>query len=104
MRTIFKALSVSVFALAAAGCKLTPNPTPLDKPGDVPATFTAPVVDKNAPIWPAADWWGNFNAPELPGLMDTAIKDNLDLKSAIDNVLIAEANSTIAFSALLPPL
>jgi NodT family efflux transporter outer membrane factor (OMF) lipoprotein len=102
MRTIFKALSVSVFALVAAGCKLTPNPTPLDKPGDVPATFTAPVVDKNAPIWPATDWWNNFSAPELPGLMDAAIKENLDLKVAINNVLIAEANSTIAFSALLP--
>jgi NodT family efflux transporter outer membrane factor (OMF) lipoprotein len=102
MRTISKALSVSVLALAAAGCQLTPPPTALDKPGDVPTTFTAPVVDKNAPIWPAADWWTNFNAPELPGLMDTAMKENLDLKVAINRVLEAEANSTIAFSALLP--
>ena len=74
MRTIFKALSVSVFALAAAGCKLTPNPTPLDKPGDVPATFTAPVVDKSAPIWPATDWWANFSAPELPALKLSLLK------------------------------
>jgi NodT family efflux transporter outer membrane factor (OMF) lipoprotein len=102
MRTMFKALSASVIALAAAGCQLTPTPTALDKPGDVPTGFTAPVVDKNAPIWPAADWWKSFNAPELPALMDTAIKENLDLKSAIDNVLVAEANSTIAFAALLP--
>jgi NodT family efflux transporter outer membrane factor (OMF) lipoprotein len=102
MRTISKALSVSVLALAAAGCQLTPPPTALDKPGDVPTTFTAPVVDKNAPIWPAADWWTNFNAPELPGLMDTAMKENLDLKVAINRVLEAEANNTIAFSALLP--
>jgi NodT family efflux transporter outer membrane factor (OMF) lipoprotein len=102
MRTISKALSVSVLALAAAGCQLTPPPTALDKPGDVPTTFTAPVVDKNAPIWPAADWWTNFGAPELPSLMDTAMKENLDLKVAINRVLEAEANSTIAFSALLP--
>jgi len=102
MRTIFKALSVSVFALAAAGCQLTPPPTAMNKPGDVPTGFTAPVVDKAAPIWPAAEWWKNFNAPELPALMETAIKENLDLKSAIDNVLVAEANNTIAFGALLP--
>jgi NodT family efflux transporter outer membrane factor (OMF) lipoprotein len=102
MRTISKALSASVLALAAAGCQLTPPPTALDKPGDVPTGFTAPVVDKNAPIWPAANWWNNFSAPELPGLMDTAMKENLDLKVAINNVLVAEANSTIAFSALLP--
>jgi len=102
MRTIFKTLSVSVFALAAAGCQLTPPPTALDKPGDVPTGFTAPVVDKAAPIWPAAEWWKNFNAPELPALMDTAIKENLDLKVAIDRVLEAEGNNTIAFAALLP--
>ena len=63
MRTIFKALSVSVFALAAAGCQLTPPPTAMNKPGDVPTGFTAPVVDKASPIWPAAEWWKNFNAP-----------------------------------------
>jgi NodT family efflux transporter outer membrane factor (OMF) lipoprotein len=102
MRTISKALSASVLALAAAGCQLTPPPTALDKPGDVPTTFTAPVVDKNAPIWPAANWWNNFSAPELPGLIDTAMKENLDLKIAINRVLEAEANNTIAFSALLP--
>jgi len=104
MRTMFKALSVSVFALAAAGCKLTPPPTAMDKPGDVPTGFTAPVLDKNAPIWPAAEWWKNFNAPELPALMETAIKENLDLRVAIDRVLEAEANNTIAFAALLPSL
>ena len=104
MRTIFKAVSVSVIALAAAGCQLTPPPKALDKPGDVPTGFTAPVVDKNAPIWPAAEWWKNFSAPELPALMDTAIKENLDLKVAIDRVLEAEGNNTIAFAALLPTL
>lgn len=102
MRAISKALSASVLALAAAGCQLTPPPTALDKPGDVPTTFTAPVVDKNAPIWPAANWWNNFSAPELPSLIDTAMKENLDLKVAINRVLEAEANNTIAFSALLP--
>jgi NodT family efflux transporter outer membrane factor (OMF) lipoprotein len=102
MRTIFKVLSVSALALAAAGCKLTPPPTPLDRPGDMPAGFTAPVVDKNAPIWPAADWWTNYNAPELPMLMETAMRENLDLKVAQGRVLEAEANNTIAFAALLP--
>jgi NodT family efflux transporter outer membrane factor (OMF) lipoprotein len=102
MRTIFKALSVSALALAAAGCKLTPPPTPMDKPGDMPAGFSAPVVDKQAPIWPAADWWTKFTAPELPSLIDTAMRDNLDLQVAIGRVLEAEGNSTIAFAGLLP--
>lgn len=102
MRTISKALSVSALALVAAGCKLTPPPTPLDKSGDVPTTFAAPVVDKQAPIWPAAEWWNNFNAPELPDLMQAAMRGNLDLQVAINNVLVAETNSGIAFAGLLP--
>ena len=67
MKAIFRGLSVSMLALAAAGCT-TPNPTPLNRPGDVPQAFTAPVADKQAPIWPEANWWVNFKADELPAL------------------------------------
>ena len=70
MKAIVRSLSVSALAVAAAGCS-TPNPTALDRPGDVPAAFTAPVV-KDAPIWPEAGWWVNFEAPELPALEDVA--------------------------------
>ncbi len=100
MKAISWMLSVSVIALTAAGCA-TPNPTPLDRPGDVPAAFTAPVV-KEAPIWPEAGWWSNFNAPELPALEETAARENLDLAVAAAQVLQAEATSGVAFSALLP--
>ena len=101
MKAIFRGLSVSMFALVAAGCT-TPNPTPLNKPGDVPPNFTAPVADKQAPIWPDANWWVNFKADELPGLMDTAQKENLDLAAAAARVLEAEAQDGVAFSNLLP--
>ena len=101
MKAIFRGLSVSMFALVAAGCT-TPNPTPLDRPGDVPQAFTAPVADKQAPIWPEANWWVNFKADELPALMDTAQKENLDLAAAAARVLQAEAQDGVAFSNLLP--
>src|SRR6201992_157773 len=101
MKAIFRGLSVSVFALAAAGCT-TPNPTPLDRPGDVPQAFTAPVADKQAPIWPDANWWVNFKADELRALMETAQKENLDLAAAAARVLEAEAQDGVAFSNLLP--
>ena len=100
MKAIIRHLSVSVLALTAVGCS-TPNPKPLDRPGDVPANFTAPVV-KEAPIWPEAGWWANFKAPELPALEDTAAKENLDIAAAAAQVLQAEATSGAAFSALLP--
>ncbi len=101
MKAIFRGLSVSMFALVAAGCT-TPNPTPLDRPGDVPQAFTAPLADKQVPIWPEANWWVNFKADELPDLISTAQKENLDLAAAAARVLEAEAQDGVAFSNLLP--
>ncbi|HWY63021.1 MAG TPA: TolC family protein [Rhizomicrobium sp.] len=100
MKAIVRSLSVSVLALTAAGCS-TPNPTALDRPGDVPVAFTAPVA-VDAPIWPEAGWWTNFKAPELPALEETATKQNLDLAVAAAQVLQAEATDETAFAALLP--
>jgi multidrug efflux system outer membrane protein len=102
MKAIARGLSVSVLALAAAGCS-TPNPTALDKPGDVPVAFTAPIV-KDAPIWPEAGWWTNFKAPELPALEDTAQRQNLDIAVAAAQLLQAEASDETAFAALLPTI
>jgi multidrug efflux system outer membrane protein len=104
MRSIFQGLSVSLLALAVAGCT-TPNPTALDRPGDVPTAFTAPATtDSNAPLWPSLTWWDNFSSPELSALMATAQKENLNITIAALNVLEAEANDTVAFSSLLPNL
>ena len=102
MKAIIRYLSVSVLALTAAGCS-TPNPTALDRPGDVPTNFTAPVT-KEAPVWPDAGWWTNFKAPELPALEETASKENLDIAVAAAQVLQAEATDGQAFAALLPTI
>ena len=100
MKVLARSLSVSMLALFAAGCS-TPNPTALDKPGDVPVAFTAPVV-RDAPIWPEAGWWTNFKAAELPDLEETAQKQNLDIAVAAAQLLQAEATDETAFAALLP--
>ena len=101
MRTLHRAVSVSAFAILVAGCQLTPPPTAL-KSTDVPVAFTAPVVDRNAPVWPTANWWTQFNAPELPQLIEMAMAENLDLRVAANRVLQAEAASTVALSGLMP--
>src|ERR1700722_13716155 len=101
MKAIFRGLSVSMLALTAAGC-VTPNPTPLNRTGDVPKAFTAPVVDTQSPIWPDASWWVNFKADELPALMETAQKENLDIAAAAARVIEAEATDGEAFANLLP--
>ena len=99
--SLFRSVAVSVLGLTAAGCA-TPNPTALDKPGDVPAALTAPIVDKTAPIWPDANWWVNFKADELPDLIQTAKNENLDIAVANGQILEAEAQDEISFAAMLP--
>ena len=99
--SLFRSVAVSVLALAATGCA-TPNPTALSKPGDVPTAFTAPIADKTAPVWPDAKWWMNFKADELPPLMETAQRENLDLVVANENIIAAEAADESSFANLLP--
>lgn len=107
MKSLFRGAflrGVSVLALAGnlAACT-TPNPQPLNRPGDLPPTFTAPM-DKTAPLWPTATWWAGFNSDELAPLEELAQKENLDLVQAGARVLQAEANDGIALSSLFPTL
>jgi NodT family efflux transporter outer membrane factor (OMF) lipoprotein len=98
---LFRGVSASVLALALAAC--TANPTPLDRPGDVPQAFTAPM-NGAAPLWPQANWWTAFQADELAPLEETAQKENLDVAVMAARVLQAEANDGVALSALFPTL
>ena len=97
----FRGVSASVLAASLASC--TDNPQALNRPGDVPPSFTAPS-DKTAPIWPKAGWWANFGSDELTPLEQTAQKENLDIAQAAAQVLEAEANDGVALSALFPTL
>jgi NodT family efflux transporter outer membrane factor (OMF) lipoprotein len=97
----FRGVSASALAISLAAC--TANPQPLDRPGDVPQAFTAPM-NKSAPVWPTADWWTKFGAPELGPLQATAQKENLDVAQAAARVLQAEASDGIALAALFPTL
>ena len=97
----FRGVSASVLSLGLAAC--TDNPQALNRPGDVPPAFTAPI-DKTSPVWPKAGWWANFGAEELTPLEETAQKENLDIAAAAAEVLQAEANDGIALSALFPSL
>ena len=101
MKAIFRGL-VRQRACPGGGWLHHAQSHPLDQPGRCAPAFTAPVADKQAPIWPEANWWVNFKADELPALEDTAQKENLDLAAAAARVLQAEAQDGVAFSALLP--
>lgn len=106
MKSLFRdaflrGVSACALSVAVVGC--TANPTPLDRPGDLPPAFTAPM-DKSAPLWPQGNFFAAFGADELVPLETTAQKENLDIAQAAARVLEAEANDGIALSALFPSL
>ena len=98
---LMRGVSVSALVITLAAC--TANPQPLDRPGDVPQTFTAPM-DKTAPVWPMANWWTLYGTDELAPLQETAQRENLDIAMAGARVLQAEANDGVALSALFPTI
>ena len=91
-----------VFSCAAvilASCATTPPPGL--KAGDVPATFEQKTI-ANAPMWPAKDWWTNYNDPQLSTLMEQAQANNLDIAQAAARLRQADARARQAGAALLP--
>ncbi len=85
---------------AAHGFKVGPN---YHEP---PAPVAAGWIDAADPRVVAAPpddaWWGVFNDPALNSLIESAYKQNLDLKTAATRVLQARAQRNIAAGNLLP--
>src|ERR1700744_5610151 len=94
-------LSILAGALLLAGCA-TPVPQSLPQPMRPPA-FTGPI-QADASVWPDAEWWKGFNDTELSGLVAQAQSGNRDLAAAAARVMQAEAQSTVARSALFPQI
>ena len=92
-------LTLPLLASLLAGCS---TPVPQSLPHEMlPKTFTGPISD-GAPLWPEAGWWKGFHDDELASLIAEAQAGNRDLAVAAAHVMEAEAQTTIARSALLP--
>jgi multidrug efflux system outer membrane protein len=92
-------LALPLVASLLAGCS-TPVPQSMP-PQMLPKTFTGPITD-GAPLWPETDWWKGFHDDEMASLIVDAQAGNRDLAVAAAHVMEAEAQSTIARSALFP--
>ena len=92
-------LALPLVGVLLAGCS-TPVPQSLP-PQMLPKTFTGPEAEA-APVWPEADWWKGFQDDELASLIADAQTGNRDLAVAAAHVMEAEAQTTIARSALFP--
>jgi multidrug efflux system outer membrane protein len=96
-----KLLLSTVAAICLAGC--TDTPLPQLAAGDVPPAFEQ-AGGKNAPLWPAGDWWNGFGNAQLSTLMATAQANNLDIAQAAARLRQADARARQAGAALLPSL
>ena len=69
----------------------------------VPESFVGQAADA-AHVWPQADWWQQFDSPELSGFIVRAQSDNRDLAVAAARVVEAQAQTGIARASLFPQL
>ncbi|MBN9544871.1 MAG: efflux transporter outer membrane subunit [Alphaproteobacteria bacterium] len=96
-----KTLLSTVAAILLAGCADVPPPQL--PAGDIPKAFEQ-ADGKNAPLWPARDWWNGFGDAQLSALMTAAEAGNLDIAQAVARLRQADARAKQAGAPLLPSL
>lgn len=86
-------------SLLLTGCSLAPDYQRPESP--VPASYTATVTNNAVK---ATEWQQVFTDPALQKLIDTALKNNRDLRVAVLNVEAYQAKYRIQRAAQLPTL
>lgn len=95
-----KVKAYTIFAaLIVTGCATTKQ-VDLPTPVTIPASFTSSSADTSSDV--KLSWKQFFNDQNLVRLVDTALQNNYDLKSAVQRIMIARANTQIATAARLP--
>jgi NodT family efflux transporter outer membrane factor (OMF) lipoprotein len=86
--------------LALSSCKVGPNyHTPETK---LPEQFAIASNDKTAPAIDAAQWWKSLGDDTLNGLIDHAIKANLQLDIALTHLQEARTQESVVMGTALP--
>jgi len=74
-RTLQRSLLATLVASLTACATLEPPPLPAS---DIPASWQGPLFNE-ADVWPATDWWNNFNDAELSAFIEEVKLHNFDL-------------------------
>jgi outer membrane protein, multidrug efflux system len=93
------AKAIAITGVLLAGCKMGPNykQVPVDAPADFRFATTR-TTDSLADL----PWWEVFNDPALQELIQTALKNNYDVRIAVTRIDQANAIVAEAYSQLLP--
>lgn len=90
-----------LLGMTLAGCTVGPNYRAPQAPA--PAKFGEIAADQ--PVGPTGGldgWWKVYNDPELNKLVDMALADGLDIKTAAARIAEARAQERVARAGLLP--
>ncbi|OYY69552.1 efflux transporter outer membrane subunit [Sphingomonas sp. 28-63-12] len=92
---------VILVALPLGACAVGPNyaPPALGKLA-VPDRYSTPAAP--GAIGDGQRWWTSFNDPQLTGIIDTAIKQNLDIAQAVARLRQARESLVQSRASLLP--
>jgi NodT family efflux transporter outer membrane factor (OMF) lipoprotein len=93
--------ALTLAALMVAGCSQQPQYVRPDQP--LPANF-AHDAGREELRQPPSQWWREFGSDELTDLVETALRENHDLKAAFHRITQAESLAGVAAGTLLPTL
>ena len=89
----------AVLCFLLAACSLGPDYTPPEL--EIPAAYRA-TAESAKEAWPSLDWWRGFGSADLDALITEAEANSFDIAAAVARVRQADAQVSIAGSALLP--
>jgi len=92
-----------LLVLTLGGCMVGPN----YRAPEIPAPATFGEIAPGQPALPGASldgWWKVYNDPELNRLVDIALADGLDVKTAAARIAEARAQERVARSGLFPQI
>jgi len=102
---IMRYAALLVTAVILTGC-VTVGPDYVKPDVKAPQGWNTPEAagggKANASQDSLATWWGNLEDPTLVGLIDTALRNNKDLKQAASRIREARAQRGVAEAGLLP--
>lgn len=85
--TLTRSFLLLLPAVILAACSRTPVPEVAQ--ADVPTTWDGPLTE-DADLWPAVDWWNNFESEELTQLIELVKANNFDFQNNLRNLRAAE--------------
>src|SRR5258708_388453 len=93
---------ISSLAIVLTGCAIGPD---YSRPQiNLPAQYMSATGQANEISPLKSDWWTLYNDPVLNNLVETVLKQNVDIRLAVARIEEADANLRVTGAAFLPEI